>query len=239
MLIALQAWPCGSDILEGIGKSYFRKSQYGRALFYFKKAEKYDKNLRHAHKWQTLIKTSYYWDYINQGEDIMAQGNFKEAQRLFYLAIGHQSDSSYVYNDLAELALLQKKSKKALHYFNIALDKDPLNSSALKGRLNLQVALYGKEKALQKGLSLPTNVQRVLQESFDEIELNILIQKLNALMQGRDFLNAQKAIDKLVKIADISPWVRSDIADALQVMGKASDADKLMRKGAKKSNARK
>ncbi|RYU70462.1 tetratricopeptide repeat protein [Aliivibrio finisterrensis] len=228
LLTALEVRPNDPEILGGLGMVYLRLGQQEVALSYFKKAKKYDKDLRNVDRWNGYINSSSYWAYLERGEKMMQRGNFDGANRKYHQAIKYEPDDPYAYNYLAELALAQKDEEQALDYYTTALSKNRLDETALRGWFNLQISFYGGEKALEKGRKLSSRQQRILAERFHEVEISLLMTELTVAINKGDIEHAKAILDKLVIDPPVSPWQRSEVADSLRLTGQTQRADKLM-----------
>lgn len=228
LLAALKTRPKDPEILGALGKVYLKLGQQEMALSYFKKAKKYDNDLRYTDKWDTLIHISSYWALLDRGEEMMQRGDFDDANRTYHEAIKYEPNDSYAYNYLAKLALLQNDETQALRYYNIALSKKRLDETALRGWFNLQISLYGDEKALEEGRKLSSHQQRILAERFHEVETEVLMTHLAVAINKRDSEKAKTILDQLVIEPPISPWQRSEVADYLRLTGQIQRADKQM-----------
>ncbi|MUK29025.1 tetratricopeptide repeat protein [Aliivibrio fischeri] len=228
LFTALKARPNDPEILGALGMTYLRLGQQEAALSYFQKAKKYDKDLRNTDKWNGLINSSSYWSYLEIGEKKMKRGDFDGASRKYHQAVKFEPDDPYAYNYLAELALVQHSNEEALRYYKIALSKNSLDETALRGWFNVNIALYGEEQALVSGRKLPKKAQKVLAERFHEVEISMLIAELNQAMKRGDTVAANTIVDKLLSDPPSSPWLRSDIADSLYLIGQEQRADKQM-----------
>ena len=237
LLIALKARPNDPEILGGLGLVYLRLGQQEVALSYFKKAKKYDRDLRNVDKWNGYINSSSYWSYLDRGEKMMKRGDFDGANRKYHQAIKHEPDDPYAYNYLAELALVQKDETQALRYYNIALSKNRVDETALRGWFNLQISSYGEEKAVEKGHQLSSGAQRVLAERFHEIEISLLMSTLTIAMNNGDIDQANVILEQLVSDPPASPWQRSEVADSLRLTGQTERADKQMLTWSKEATA--
>lgn len=237
LLIALKVRPNDPEILGGLGLVYLRLGQQEVALSYFKKAKKYDRDLRNVDKWNGYINSSSYWSYLDRGEKMMKRGDFDGANRKYHQAIKHEPDDPYAYNYLAELALVQKDETQALRYYNIALSKNRVDETALRGWFNLQISFYGEEKALEKGHQLSSGAQKVLAERFHDIEISLLMSTLTVVMNNGDIDQANVILEQLVSDPPASPWQRSEVADYLRLTGQTERADKQMLTWSKEATA--
>ncbi|PQJ84898.1 cellulose synthase subunit BcsC-related outer membrane protein [Aliivibrio sifiae] len=228
LLTALKARPNDPEILGGLGMVYLRLGQQEVALSYFKKAKKYDKDLRNVDKWTGYINSSSYWAYLEHGEKMMQRGDFDGANRKYHQAIKYEPDDPYAYNYLAELALAQKDEEQALDYYTTALRKNRLDETALRGWFNLQISFYGGEEALEEGRKLSSRQQRILAERFHDVEISLLMTELTVATNKGDIEHAKTILDKLVIEPPVSPWQRSEVADSLRLTGQTQRADKLM-----------
>ena len=237
LLIALKARPNDHEILGGLGTIYLKLGQQEIALSYFKKAKRNDKDLRNTDKWNSLIYTSSYWSLLDRGERMMERGDLYGANKKYNQAIKYSPGEPYAYNYLAKVALLKKNEKRALRYYNIALSKNRLDETALRGWFNLQVTFYGKQKALNKGLKLSFDAQRVLAKRFNEIEISLLMTKLTRIINNGKITEANMILERLLSAPPESPWLRSEIADSLRLMGKTERANTLMQIWSKEVSA--
>lgn len=69
---------------------------------------------------------------------------------------------------------------------------------------------------------------KVLAERFHEVEISMQMAELNQAMKRGDTVTANTIVDTLLSDPPTSPWLRSDIADSLHLIGQEQRADKQM-----------
>lgn len=226
---ALSARPNDPEILGGLGMVYLRQGQQKKALRYFRQAQQLDADPDNIRKWQSLVETSSYWAYLDDGDAYQEQDQIVQAERAYRKAIAADTSAPYAYNKLAALLLAQKKFEAADQAYQQALQRDGNNETALRGRVNVHEAQGGLPEAIAFVEGLPLFQQRVLAERLSDMKTQSAQQRLNQALANQDLPAAERAANDFLALNPTSAWQRRDIADALVLAGKRAQADVLMR----------
>lgn len=225
---AMTTRPNDPEILGGMGKVYLRKGQQQKALEYFERAQQLDKDPDSASKWATLIETSQYWAYLDQGDALTEKGRFKQAESLYRKAIQSDKTQPYAFTSLGALYLAQKNYAAADKNYIQALQLEALNGSALRGRLDVRIEQQDWAGAASLAQRFSPAQKQVVSEKINGIQSEIILARLRIAITKDDQAGMQSAVEALIELKPTSPWLRLDIADVVRSMGDKRRADKLM-----------
>lgn len=225
---ALSHYPNDPEILGGLGKVYLRLGQQRTALAYFEKTQKLDKNPSDAAKWQSLIQTSKYWAYLDEGDTLLDKGQITQAIARYRQAIAVDNTDAYGYDSLANAYLKNKQYTKADNAYQEALRRDRNNRSALLGRLDVRLAQNDYAGALALAKRYSAQQRRVVADPLKSIKAQYVLEQLHQAQAHHDKAAIKQFIDQLIAINPASPWTRYDIANVLVSMGDQARADQLM-----------
>ncbi|EDP58473.1 cellulose synthase subunit BcsC-related outer membrane protein [Vibrio sp. AND4] len=233
---AMTTRPNDPEILGGMGKVYLRNGQQQKALEYFKRAQRSDRDPDSASKWTTLIETSQYWAFLDQGDVLVKKGEFKQAESLYHKAIRVDTTQPYAFTSLGALYLSQNNYLAADKAYIQALKLDQLNGSALRGRLDVRIEQQdwvGAELIAQR---FSPAQKQVVAEKINGIQSEIILARLRTAIAQNDQAVMQSAVEALIALKPTSPWLRLDVASMVRSMGNKQRADALMAKWAKSSS---
>ncbi|MBD1574118.1 tetratricopeptide repeat protein [Vibrio sp. S17_S38] len=231
---AYAARPTDPEILAGLGFVYMKTGRQAKAVEFFTQAKANDPDVRFTDKWDSLIHASAYWANLDKGEAFLAKGQFSNAQKAYMESVNIEPEDPYAYNYLAELALAQKQYSpqkqysQADKYYVTAISKDPLNETALRGRIDIRVQQKGNQAAYQFAKTLTPAQQHVVQDKTDDLYTTLLLAGVQKDITAGDMKAATLKLDQLAKNPPTSAWSRADIADAYQTTGNPERANQLM-----------
>jgi len=107
---------------------YYHLGMSSHSVSFIRKAVKLNPDESVVYLWAGRI-------YLKTGEYLKAEENFLKHIDM------HECPSSEVYSELADIYMKEKKIQDAIRYFDIALKLNPLNQSAVSGRVNAAVIL--------------------------------------------------------------------------------------------------
>ncbi|WP_037028431.1 cellulose synthase subunit BcsC-related outer membrane protein [Psychromonas aquimarina] len=225
---ALTTRPNDAQILGGMGTIYLRKGEQSKALEYFKQAQKIDKDPDNASKWQSLVNASSYWAYLDQGDTQLENSRYSQAEKFYNKAVSVDKRSPYAYNKLAYLHLVQQDYEHADQIYRTALKYEPLNASALSGRLDVKLFQQGLDGALRLADSYSAKQQKAAADKITAMKVQSILLHLHDSIVRADDSAVRLYAEQLLDLNPDSPWQRADIADALQSIGEQDKADQLM-----------
>ncbi|WP_197532049.1 cellulose synthase subunit BcsC-related outer membrane protein [Shewanella violacea] len=225
---ALTTRPDDPELLGAIGTIYLRGGNQTQALAYFKKAQELDKDPDAASKWRSLIKVSSYWAYLKQGDTALKENRYTDAKHLYEKSIKITPAAPDAYNGLAELALMQKQYKQAERYYQLALNRDQNNNSALRGRLNVALAQGELGTAIKLAEHYTPQQQLAINGKIQSLRSDQASQAIELALSAGDMDQAKRSVSRLLALKPSSPWLRADIADTLRILGNPKQADDLM-----------
>lgn len=232
---ALSHYSNDPDIVGALGKVYLRLGQQKKALAYFEKTQKLDKNPRNAAKWQSLVQTARYWAYLDDGNSALKIGDVARAIVYYRQAIMVDSRDAYGYNLLANAYLKQKQYTQADKVYQKALRRDRNNHRALLGRLDVRLARNDYVGAIALTECYSASQQRVVSSAIKNIKVKYILQQLHIAQNHHDKAAIKQFLGQLIVVNPSSPWTRYDIANMLVSIGNQAEADRLMAQWSKKS----
>ncbi|WP_434998862.1 cellulose synthase subunit BcsC-related outer membrane protein [Vibrio scophthalmi] len=225
---ALTTRPNDPEILGGMGKVYLRQGQQQKALAYFERAQQLDHDPDSASKWATLVETSRYWSYLDQGDALMVQGKWSQAEKLYRQAIQLDRSQPYAFTDLGASLASQAKYDAADKAYRQALKLDSTNGSALRGRLDIYVTQQDWSGAQSIANRYSPKQRLQVAEKIKVIESEIILANLRQAIENNDRLVMGKETERLIALNPTSLWLRRDIADVVVRLGDKRRADDLM-----------
>ena len=222
---ALKGRPQDAEILGGLGLLALRRGEHSPALNYFQLAARYNKDPDQVSRWESLITTTRYWQALRRGEAEMDDGRYEAARQSLLQALALKPDAEDARLALAQLSLRQGGWASAERYYDDVLRRDPGNTAALWGRFSVIEARDGDAAAVRYYRQLSTAQQQNVAEPWQDWQLARAERELAAAERVDDQL---AAIERLLALAPSSPWLRSDIASRLRVLGQPERADRLM-----------
>lgn len=229
---ALSTRPQDPDILGGLGLVYLRAGNQKQALNYFKQALVLNTNPDTQSKWENLVQTSSYWIYLDDGDKFAARGNFSKAEQRYKSAITIDQSGPYAFTSLGALYLQQGKYAAADRYYRMALERDKLNGSALRGRLDVLLEQDDAVGALKLAQRYTPAQQSVVADKMAAIQSDTILRNLRTAMANDDRAGTEKYLAALIEVNPTSPWLRLDIANVLLSLGERSRADARMKRWA-------
>ncbi len=225
---ALRTRPQDPELLGGMGKVYLRQGQQQKALELFKRAQRLEHNPDSASKWATLIETSQYWAYLDQGDVLVEKGQFEQAENLYRKAIQVDKFQPYAFSSLGSLYLKQENYAAADKAYVQALRADSINGSALRGRLDVRIQQQDWSGAKSLAKSYSRQQQQVVADKIKSIESDVILSRLRVAIAQNDQATMKTSVEELIALQPTSPWLRLDIAGVIHSMGETTRADMLM-----------
>lgn len=228
LIFAESTRPHDAEILGGLGFVYMKTGRQIQAVDYFKKAKQYEKDLNKTSKWNSLITASAYWANLDKGDLYLKKGQYVKAKSQYLASVKLEPKDPYAYNSLATWAQVQRQYTQADKYYLQSLQHAPTNETALRGRINVREAQSGKQAAYDLAQTYTPTQKKMIRGRINELYSNILLAEITtAIANGQEGIAKQK-INQLVSSPPVSPWDKSQLADAIQVTGEPSRADALM-----------
>lgn len=228
--IAESTRPHDPEILGGLGFVYMRTGRQTQAVGYFEGAKKYETDLNKTSKWNSLISASAYWANLDEGDMFLQKSQYSQAKQKYLASMKLAPEDPYAYNALGNWARVQKQYTQADKYYLQSLQKDTLNETALRGRINTREDQAGQQAAYNLAKTFSSPQKAIVQDRIGELRTNILLVQVNQAIASGDMSLANQTIDQLVVAPPMSPWDKAHIADAIRVTGDAQRADALMAK---------
>lgn len=225
---AMTTRPNDPEILGGMGKVYLRWGNQTKALVFFKKALENDNDPDNQSKWKSLIDTSSYWAFVDQGDKYTEKKQYSRAERQYKKAKALQPNNPYTLNRLAELYGIKGNYKEADRYYIQALKRDSLNSTALRGRIDLLLSQNKSDQAIRLADTYSSKQKRIVKVKVNELKIDQLNKEVQAALLAGDNPLASQKVEALLLLKPTSAWQRADIADALRMTGQSERADRLM-----------
>ncbi len=172
---ALKARPNDADLIGEMGLLRMRQGRHAQAHELFVQAL----NLTHgsSNRWKSLIKTSQFWQLMQESREARDAGNTPLAKNRLYAALKLDPNEPYAISFLAQLQADSGQYKEAEHTYRQALFIEPLNSSALEGL----VAIYlrqGRTQAQHVIAQLSPAQRNVLSEMIKRMEIASVEEKV-------------------------------------------------------------
>ena len=226
---ALAVYPDDVTIIGGLGVAYGSAGQRSQAIGFLERALKEsDPDDRNRSKWQELLATYRYWVLIEQGDTVLEQQQFEQAQQYYQRANQLTSENSFAWLGLGQVALAKQEPSQAEVYFREALNKDALNSSAM---LSL-FALY-RQQSLTQAEDYLNQLTRQQRQALGGEELrlrsNILQQKARVLEDNQQWSAAVELLQTAQSLTPNDVWLNYRLANNLRQNQQPEQADRVFR----------
>ncbi|WP_375056619.1 cellulose synthase complex outer membrane protein BcsC [Zobellella sp. DQSA1] len=230
---ALAAHPGDAQLLGALGQAYGQQGDRDRAITLLEQAVRADPDSGERSKWLSLLQTHRYWKLIQQGNQAIEAQAFDEAEQLFRRASRQDSNDSYAWVGLGEVALARREDGEAERHFQQALQKEPANSSAIRGL----VTLYSRRSPERASLYLEQLTVRQRQSLGDEwgrLRASLLQQQAEALAQRQEWQAAAGLLEQARPLVPDDVWLHYRLAQYLLQAGESERADAVMAEQARR-----
>lgn len=225
---ALRASPNDSDLLGALGMAYARSGDRARAISLFEQAQKVDTNGFEGNRWVSLINSNRYWLLIEQGDKALKAKDVAAAERAYQQAVPLEKDDPYATLGLGDAAVARNDPTAAERYYQQARRIDPANEGAVRGLASLYQQ-QSPEKALAFINGLPAAQRKVLAETLNRLQGDVLSAKADQLNQQQKWREAAAAYGEARRYAPDDVWLAYRQAGALRQIGQGAAADRLFR----------
>ncbi|HCS26989.1 MAG TPA: cellulose synthase [Spongiibacteraceae bacterium] len=225
---ALIDQPEDEEIQGGLGVIYLRRGEQERAINYFRAALRYNSNPDLVSKWQNLLNTSRYWAGLKRADRLIDSREFVEARRELDNVRALNPRAHYVYLRLAELALAEGDPERAEYHYRQVLTIAPLNTTALWGRVQLQLDAGNNSAALAVLDEYTARQRAQIADRERAMRVDFALASLELAQRNGQSREVLEAVVLALALEPTSPWQRSDIAQALVDAGHPERADELM-----------
>lgn len=186
---ALAAAPNDPELIGAIGVAYLRAGEREKALTQFQLALKADINHLNAGKWETLIKSTRYWQMLNEGDKALKANNLMLAQLKYNQARQWDNTDAFALIGLGDVAVAAKNDATAEAAYQQALRLSPNNAGALRGLVNIHLR-QSPESALAYINGLPRGQQNTLRETLNGLQRDIIKQQADQLFERQQWAQA-------------------------------------------------
>ncbi len=225
---ALIGRPRDTEVLGGLGLLYMRRGEHARAQRYFKDAQRYNRDPDQQSRWQSLIDTARFWQALRRGEALLEAGRYPAAKRALAEAQTLDKSALEPLLRLAEIARRQADPAGAERYFQQVLQRDSLNVDALWGRIQLARESGGERAAERQYERYSLAQRRQLMELRRAYQSQTLAAQLRAATAAGRREDMAAIVEQLLSVKPRSPWLQSEVAQAMAALGEVGRADRYM-----------
>ncbi|MEC5319494.1 cellulose synthase complex outer membrane protein BcsC [Brenneria populi subsp. brevivirga] len=224
---ALAAAPNDPELIGAIGVAYLRAGDREKALSQFQLALKADVNRLNAEKWETLIKSTRYWQRLNEGDRALKANNLMLAQLKYNQARQWDSTDAFALIGLGDVAVAAKNDAAAETAYQQALRLAPNNASALRGLVNIHLR-QSPESALAYINGLPRGQQNRLRETLNALQRDIIKQRADQFFERQQWAQAADQYSQARQLDPDDIWMAYRYALTLRRLGQTEQADSLL-----------
>ncbi|MCG8709563.1 cellulose biosynthesis protein BcsC [Brenneria sp. 4F2] len=228
---ALAASPNDPELIGAIGVAYLRAGEREKALTQFQLALNADTNHLNSDKWERLIKSTRYWQLLNEGDKALKNNRPMVALLKYNQARALDDTDAFALIGLGDVAVATQNDAAAETAYQQALRLSPNNTSALRGLVNIHLR-QSPENALAYINGLPRAQQNMLRTTLNGLRRDIVKQQADRLFEQQQWM---QAADKYRQAQQLDPddiWMDYRYALTLRRLGQADQADSMLQRAA-------
>ena len=157
---------------------------------------------------------------MESAQKYIKERKFKEARIQLLSALDVKSDSGEAYYQLAEVLIRLQQPRKAIEYYNIAINNEPTHRGA---RLHLATILL----AAKQYEMAENHVNVVLKENPKDIEALTIFGNISSLGPQKDNKKAREYFEKALALDNNSVLAISSLAHLEQKEENLAESEKL------------
>ncbi|WP_394192130.1 cellulose synthase subunit BcsC-related outer membrane protein [Pseudoalteromonas atlantica] len=219
LLRAYKGRPNDHEVLNSLGLLNLRQGRNEKAYKYFKEAQRSTLEVDLVSVYRNLAKTAKFWQYIEQTQLAIAAQQFKRAQLKLNLAdtLAESPDTVNYYR--AEVFKAQGNYQQAMNYYNKVLANDPINSSSLRGMLEILSVDNNFDRINQFYYQLSREQQQAIIEDYTVLQSQQLRQRATSLVEQGQLDDAVELLLVAIKQTPRESWLYYDLANVYQQQG--------------------
>lgn len=207
---ALRAHPKDADVVGEMGLLRMRQGKHAQAHELFTQALHLTQGK--SSKWKSLIKTSQFWQLMQESRDARDAGDLTLAENKLYAALQLDSKEPNAIATLAHIQADRGQFKEAESGYRQALSIEPVNSSALNGLLSLYRQQGREAEVRQMIANLSPEQRSALGASLNRMEADMLQQQADRLLAEGRHDEAITLLEQAVQMDADDPWLRFNLA---------------------------
>lgn len=254
---ALAQYPNDPNLIGALGMVSMRNGDRTKAIALFEQAQTADINRENGNKWESLIKSTRYWQEIDAGNRALNAKNVSEAEQHFQQAQNIDNTNAYALSGLGDVAAARGDDAAALRFYQQALQLEADNGGAIRGI----TAIYARQSLASSAdpppipsplqASEPTSTspesalpaserhqintplaaqQKPLQDAMRILQRDITSQQAEQLAQQGRWREAEAAYQKVYQPTSDEIWLPYHYAQVLRQLGKNTQADAMMQR---------
>lgn len=216
--------PDDGEILGALGIIESRRGNRNRAVTRLSRAIQQAPNSTNRSKWESLLQTNRYWQFINAGDAALAAGRIPLAGQKYRQASLIDNQDSYAPEGLGDVAMAQHDPVAAERYYKKALRLDKENTSVLRSLFRLYRARSTAEAdAFAQRLS--TRQKRAVDDLVRGMHDDMLADEAAQLENRSQWAQAARIQQQRFQADPGNPWTVYHLAKDLAAMGRVAEAD--------------
>ncbi|MGL4315103.1 MAG: cellulose synthase complex outer membrane protein BcsC [Pseudomonas sp.] len=226
---ALAAYPADATLKGYLGLALARQGRRQEAVGWLKQAVAEEQDTYILSKWHDLLASTEYWLLMQRGRQALSARNYGAAQQAYEEAARRDPREVQAVLGLGNVALARGQSQRAEQYYRQVLRLQPGNEGAVRG-LGLLYQAQSAERYAGYVASLPAGQQKLLaspagSQGGGDTQLQRLREEARQALQREDWAGAERLLRQARQRAPGDPWLASDLARALRMLGRTGQAD--------------
>lgn len=219
---AVAAYPDNVEFLGALGVAYLRSGNREQALSYFQLAKEKEPRVDRTYRWVSLIRSTEYWQLLEQASAAADAKNWRQAERLYRRAQSLQPDNAFALVGLGDVAMATGRDEAAWRYYRQAWRVDPGAGVAQRGVLR-----YLDSKTPEQALALLDELSGGRSAAFEQARrqytVRMLTQQAEQAANEQRWEEAGAALRQAQQLDPDDPWLSYQLARSLREQGRAED----------------
>lgn len=224
----LKQRPKDAQAIGGLGLVRLRQGRHAEAKEFFARARDLDADNRR--KWSSLVVTADFWQLMREAAAARDQKNFSLAEDKAHAALRLEPDNADGIALLGNIYAERGMPFEAEQSYREAIRRDPGNSSALRGLVDL-LQQQGRREAALALLDSLGDEHGADTKKYAALRAGILKDEADALLQQGREDEALPMLKNALLLAPENPWLRFDLARLYKKRGHPEDGLALMEDG--------
>lgn len=226
---ALAAYPKDATLKGYLGLALARQGRRQEAVDWLKQAVAEEQDTYILSKWHELLASTEYWLVMQRGRQALNAGNYNAAQQAYEEAARRDPKEPLALLGLGNVAMARKQLPRAEQYYLQASRLQPGNENTVRALSRLYQA-QSPARHSRYVASLPARQRQWAAlpaggQSGGRSQLELLRGQARQSLEREDWIGAERQLSQARPLAPNDPWLASDLARALRMQGKGTQAD--------------
>jgi tetratricopeptide (TPR) repeat protein len=226
---ALAAYPKDATLKGYLGLALARQGRRQEAVDWLKQAVAEEQDTYILSKWHELLASTEYWLLMQRGRQALNARNYNVAQQAYEEAARRDPKEPLALLGLGNVAMARNQLPRAEQYFLQASRLQPGNENTVRALSRLYQA-QSPARHSRYVASLPAKQRQWAAtsgagQSGTGSQLELLRGQARQSLEREDWATAERQLSEARRLAANDPWLAADLARALRMQGKGTQAD--------------